>query len=409
MNRSSNTNRGRLALAGWLLPALAALGQTTNVVRPIADGQVDLMSVPLVVEGGNAVSNVFASAAINSTIYFWDATLQNWNFSQKTAKDWPGDSRELVPGEAFYFEPAGAQTVVLTGTPPELPFTITVPDQKSMLSVPLPESGIWGHCPLSRQLPPGSTVAFWDRPNGAWLGPFTNAPDGQWENAAFDHVLLAGDGFAVTQPGGSPDLSWTEFGFAPPPAPVTNVVRVLEADRWDLISVPLLTASSNRFASIASNAADHSQALFYDAPATNFILSQKSDKGAWDAVAQAQTILPGKSFFLKSPADREIVLEGTVPVSSVTNQVNARWSALGYPYPEDAIWTDTSLASNLPAGSLVYFWNIDRQQYDVFRKGPPAKGGWGSASNRVIHPGDGFFVRQPPGSAPFLWIQERGN
>ena len=409
MNRSSNTNRGRLALAGWLLPALAALGQTTNVVRPIADGQVDLMSVPLVVEGGNAVSNVFASAAINSTIYFWDATLQNWNFSQKTAKDWPGDSRELVPGEAFYFEPAGAQTVVLTGTPLDFPFAIAVPARKSMLAVPLPETGIWGHCQLSWLLPPGSTVAFWDRPNGAWLGPFTNAPDGQWENAAFDHVLLAGDGFAVTQPGGSPDLSWTEFGFAPPPAPVTNVVRVLEADRWDLISVPLLTASSNRFASIASNAADHSQALFYDAPATNFILSQKSDKGAWDAVAQAQTILPGKSFFLKSPADREIVLEGTVPVSSVTNQVNARWSALGYPYPEDAIWTDTSLASNLPTGTLVYFWDVGRQQYDTFRKGPPVKGGWGSASNRVIHPGDGFFVRQPPGSAPFLWIQERGN
>ena len=112
---------------------------------------------------------------------------------------------------------------------------------------------------------------------------------------------------------------------------------------------------------------------------------------------------------MKPPADREIVLEGTVPVSSVTNQVNARWSDLGYPYPEDAIWTDTSLASNLPTGSLVYFWNIDRQQYDVFRKGPPAKGGWGSASNRVIHPGDGFFVRQPPGSAPFPWIQERGE
>ena len=29
--------------------------------------------------------------------------------------------------------------------------------------------------------------------------------------------------------------------------------------------------------------------------------------------------------------------------------------------------------------------------------------------NIVVLPGDGFLVRQPPGSAPFPWVQERGN
>ena len=392
-----------------LLLPFAAAAQTTNIIRPIAAGQTDLMSVPLLAVGGNAISNVFAEAADGSVIYLWDANNQAWTFSQKGPKDWPGSSRELQPGEAFFFEPAGAQTVVLTGTPLDFPFAIVVPARKSMLAVPLPETGIWGHCQLSWLLPPGSTVAFWDRPNGTWIGPYTNAPDGRWDSAAFDHVLLAGDGFSVSQPEGAPDLSWTEFGFAPPPAPVTNVVRFVEADRWDLLAVPLVTASSNRFTDLASSAANLSWAYFYTNTPPHFIGTQKSGKGVWDAVGQAKILLPGESFFLKSPAACEIVLEGPVPVSPVTNQVNERWSALGYPYPEDAIWTDTSLASNLPTGTLVYFWDVGRQQYDTFRKGPPVKGGWGSASNRVIHPGDGFFVRQPPGSAPFLWIQERGN
>ena len=258
--------------------------------------------------------------------------------------------------------------------------------------------------------PPGSTVAFWDLPNQQWLGPYTNAPDGRWDSAAYHHLLLAGDGFAVEQPPGSPNIGWTQFEFSPPPAQTATVVRAAASNQWDLMSIPLLKASGNKFGAFETNAPSGTRVSFYDPAFTNFYAGNKGVKG-WQPANSNRVVLPGESFFLKAPAtnDMSIALTGTIPVSSVTNQVNARWSALGYPYPEDAIWTDTSLASNLPAGSLVYFWDVDRQQYDTFRKGPPAKGGWGSASNRVIHPGDGFFVRQPPGSAPFLWIQERGN
>ena len=408
--RNTHSRARAAGSAALLLLPFAAAAQTTNVLRPIEAGQTDLMSVPLVAVGGNAISNVFAAAADGSVIYLWDANLQDWNGSQKTGKDWPGSSRELQPGEAFFFEPAGAQTVVLTGTPLDFPFAIVVPARKSMLAVPLPETGIWGHCQLSWLLPPGSTVAFWDRPNGIWIGPYTNAPDGRWDSAAYHHLLLAGDGFAVEQPPGSPNVGWTQFEFSPPPAQTATVVRAAASNQWDLMSIPLLKTSGNKFGAFETNAPSGTQVLFYDAAVTNFSLAIKSTKG-WMPAQSNRVVLPGESFFLKAPAtnDMSIALTGTIPVSSVTNQVNARWSALGYPYPEDAIWTDTSLASNLPTGSLVYFWNVGRQQYDVFRKGPPAKGGWGSASNRVIHPGDGFIVRQPPGSAPFSWIQERGN
>lgn len=399
-----------LAGAAFLLLPLAAAAQTTTIFRPIAADQVDLMSVPLLAVGGNAISNVFAAAVEGSVIYLWDLDLQNWMPSQKTAKDWPGSSRVLQPGEAFGFKPASAQTVVLTGTPLDFSFVFPVPARKSMLAVPLPETGIWGHCQLSWLLPPGSTVAFWDRPNQTWLGPYTNAPDGRWEAAAFHHLLLAGDGFAVEQPLGSPDVGWTQFEFVPPPAQTATVVRTAGSNQWDLMSVPVHTAFGNVFGTFETNAPAGTQVLFYDDAVTNFILATKSPKG-WTPAQSNRVVLPGESFFLKSPAGGglSLALSGTVPGSSVTNQVNERWTALGYPYPDEIVWTDTALASNLPPGALVYFWDGDRQRYDVFRKGPPVRGGWGAASNHVVRPGDGFIVRQPPGSAPFLWIQERGN
>ena len=186
----------------------------------------------------------------------------------------------------------------------------------------------------------------------------------------------------------------------------TNFARKTDTNQWDLMSVPLDISSSNKFGLVASNAAAGSVVYFYDPAISNFAGGQKSSKG-WPSAQSNRMVLPGESFFLKTPADtgHVISVSGTFPGGPVTNQVSARWSALGYPYPVDVAWTDTSLSSNLPTGALVYFWSLGRQQYDICRKGPPAKGGWGVASNHVIHPGDGFIVRQPLGSAPFIWSE----
>ena len=191
-------------------------------------------------------------------------------------------------------------------------------------------------------------------------------------------------------------------------AQTTNIVRTTDPEQWDLMSVPLYISPSNRFGIIASNAAVGSTVTFYDPATSNFFSGAKNVKG-WAAAQSNWIALPGKSFFLRAPSTGNVIsVSGTIPEAPITNQVYERWSALGYPYPDPVVWTDTSLSSNLAVGTLVYFWDLGRQQYDIFRKGPPAKGGWGSASNHVIQPGDGFIVRQPPGSAPFLWVQDRG-
>ena len=189
-------------------------------------------------------------------------------------------------------------------------------------------------------------------------------------------------------------------------AQTAEVVRTFQANQYDLISVPLITASNNQFVAMTTNVPYFSRVCFNDPPATNFTLAQKSGKGLWDASVAYRNVLPGNSFFLCPAGNCEIALIGTVPVSPVTNQIYARWSALGYPYPVDVKWSQTTLASNLPTGTRVYFWSRNAQNYQSFLKGPPAKGGWGDAASKyVIHPGDGFIVRQPPGSTPFIWTE----
>ena len=189
-----------------------------------------------------------------------------------------------------------------------------------------------------------------------------------------------------------------------------SITRTVAAGQWDLMSVPLFADPTNRFNVIATNVSNGSRVYFYDSGLTNFWGNLKSVKG-WPTTVATKPILPGESFFLHAYSNSGYTMDirGDAPAGPVTNQVHERWSALGYPFPDETVWTDTALASNLPVGSLVYFWDAGLGKFNTFRKGLSAKGGWGAASNHILFPGDGFFVRQPLGSTPFLWIQERGQ
>ena len=215
MNMPIETTRLKAALAGLLLLPLAASGQTTNITRPIAAGQMDLMSVPLVVAGGNTVSNIFLNVPDGSLFYFWDDALQVWASGQFTGKDWPISigSRQLLPGEAFFFRPSGAYTAVLTGTASAPPVTIPVSgyERANLLGHPYPVDIPWTDTQLASLLPPGSMVSFWDRTNSSFHATFLKAPDakgGGWGNAASNYIVRAGDGFAVKQAG--TNFNWTE-------------------------------------------------------------------------------------------------------------------------------------------------------------------------------------------------------
>ena len=215
MNMPIETTRLKAALAGLILLPLAAFGQTTSIVRQIDAGQMDLMSVPLVVAGGNTVSNVFPNVPDGSFFFFWDDAIQVWSASQLSSKGWPSStgSRQLLPGEAFFFKPSGAYTAVLTGTalmPPSYK-PVAGGDKISVLGYFYPADISWTDTQLESQLPPGSLVSFWNRTNSSFRTTFLKAPaakGGGWGAAAANYTVRAGDGFAVKVPGD--DFNWAE-------------------------------------------------------------------------------------------------------------------------------------------------------------------------------------------------------
>ena len=75
----------------------------------------------------------------------------------------------------------------------------------------------------------------------------------------------------------------------------------------------------------------------------------------------------GKLVFISFPLDGEgAVAEGT-PFQSVSS------------------------ISNMPNGSVANFWDVETQRWVVQLK--TAKGGWGTQANRLIQPGEAFFLK----------------
>ena len=61
-------------------------------------------------------------------------------------------------------------------------------------------------------------------------------------------------------------------------AQTAEVVRTFQANQYDLISVPLITASNNQFVAMTTNVPNLSYVCFYDPPATNFSWPRNQEK-----------------------------------------------------------------------------------------------------------------------------------
>jgi hypothetical protein len=208
------TDRLRLLCAGLLGLPLMAGGQGTVISRPISSGQMDLMSVPLIVSGGNQVTNVFPHVGTAYTLYFWDTNVPTWNpYPPGGEKEFPYPSREILPGEAFFLQAHQNLEITLTGITPESPVALSVQGagKANLLGYPYPADVHWTTPQLAALLPPGSMVSFWDRTTSSFRTTFLKAPaakGGGWGSTASNHLIRAGDGFVVKQPGS--DFIWSE-------------------------------------------------------------------------------------------------------------------------------------------------------------------------------------------------------
>jgi hypothetical protein len=91
----------------------------------------------------------------------------------------------------------------------------------------------------------------------------------------------------------------------------------------------------------------------------------------------------------------------TAPTTTVT--ILPGMKLVGYSYPVDIKWTNTTLAKNSPVGTRISVWY--GSSYSNYSKG---LGGWGPGTNLVITPGMGFWVQLASGTnwaeaKPYTW------
>lgn len=86
------------------------------------------------------------------------------------------------------------------------------------------------------------------------------------------------------------------------------------------------------------------------------------------------------------------VVKYTIPANGALTCVALPLDPVGDSGEGTWTWGETSLAEQLPANSVVYFWNAEQQGWDPYTKG----GLWGwnnQAKNHEIQRGEAFFIQ----------------
>lgn len=63
------------------------------------------------------------------------------------------------------------------------------------------------------------------------------------------------------------------------------------------------------------------------------------------------------------------------------------------------VWTNNAIASQMPANSIAYFWDVERETWQSSTKG--GRGWNGVGAKKVLAPGEAFFLQGPSGCEEF--------
>ena len=146
-----------------------------------------------------------------------------------------------------------------------------------------------------------------------------------------------------------------------------------------------------------------SLAWIWDRGTKGYVGSGRSARGGWSGT---NVILRGDAVWVKPPVGsgtNTITLLGEVPGQSNAGETTTVHNisgidAVGYAYPTDVVWTNTSLAQAAPVGSGLYIWNMVGGSYDTF--GKSSRGGWSTPAGFTIGAGQGFWIRS---TTPIDW------
>lgn len=146
-----------------------------------------------------------------------------------------------------------------------------------------------------------------------------------------------------------------------------------------------------------------SEALIWDRVTKGYIADSRT-RGGWTST---NLILRGDGVWLRPAAgsgEQTVTFMGEVPaannMASTTTVANISGvDAVGYGYPVDFIWTNSSLSQLAPQGSELLIWNISGQSYDAYSK---TRGGWSTPPDFKIKAGEGFWIRS---ATPIDWVE----
>ena len=175
------------------------------------------------------------------------------------------------------------------------------------------------------------------------------------------------------------------------------------------LSIPLDSMTNTNIVfgetSVAAEAPAGTVVYFWDAVAQSWIPGGKSTKG-WGPAEAGYVLQPGEGFLMKSPVasteDIDVTITGEVPADAMLSRGVPGGNAFGSlanPYPVDFTFGTSALASNAPAGTVVYFWDVDAQSWQA---GGKSTKGWGPGeAGYGVEAGEGFLMRAQ--GAPMTW------
>jgi len=176
---------------------------------------------------------------------------------------------------------------------------------------------------------------------------------------------------------------------------------VVKPNEFLLLCLPFETFDDSNLQNlIGDQVPESSKAYIWDRATTNYLVATLARGGVWDTT---NLILRGDAFWLKSSSATEtsvVTLLGEVPheynQSATTTVYNVGGlDAVGYAYPADVDWTNTTLAKNAVENDKMYFWDEGAQDYAILTV---ARGGaWDSTV--IVPAGRAFWFKKADGSS----------
>ena len=217
--------------------------------------------------------------------------------------------------------------------------------------------------------------------------------------ARFFRIAFAGEGGEV--------LSANALGYT---------TCVIPAGGKQMVSFPFANPASDdggfRFGEtqMARDLPVGSVVYFWDGERQSWNGGMKSAFG-WDPAEGNHVLQPGEGICVLNPtdADVEVVVAGEVPSDSSLIRPYAgdnKWCVMANPYPVDAKFGDTKLASQLRRSSMVRFWEPESQRWFYGTKNSK---GWPAAlANRTLECGEAFFIQTDDEGIwetmkPYIW------